>query len=293
MTAEVRHLSNSGKVLRFVNEDRLYPVNQYQSLVLATASELAAHGVAARTGTPLAELAAWEPCCGGGPTAISLKSMGIGYVQATDINDDSVAACIANARNNDVELDRVERADLLADGGNRQFDLISCNPPCGADAAGPASMSPQIRTAVEGGETGIELTMRLLEQVAPRLSEHGSLIFVAVSTSDIYGLRNSLDARFPGKWRTFPSTPVAAPYRRTDDADASWLVDQTVGFEPLVWRRDDGWYWRLSWIIEVSRGLPSGAYSAFTLCPYGLEVSRDPGLAELIGRCSDDGLSLR
>jgi hypothetical protein len=283
----------SGSVLRFMNQDHLFPVYQFQSLLLATASELAATMIVAERGANIADLKAWEPCCGGGPAAVTLKHLGVGYVQATDISDESIAACRANAAANAVSLDRIAVADLLADSDqDRRYDLICCNPPCAPDVSSnsePASLL----TAVRGGDKGIELTLRLLDQVGPRLTPGGSLVFVAVSTSDIASLRQRLDEDFHGQWRTFPTTPVAAPYRSAEDEASRWLTDGTAAFEPIVWRRKDGWYWRLTWIVEVSNGRLSGTGSGFALCPYGLEVDRDRDLSLMISKFSSDGFWLR
>jgi hypothetical protein len=292
MLDEEHHLSSTGKIIRFLNGDDLYPVNRYQSLLLATASELAALRIAAQRTVPLADLSAWEPCCGGGPAAVALKHLGLGYVQATDISPEAVTSCVANAEANDLRLDRALTADLLADGDDRRYDLICCNPPCGPDIASDGS-GPAMDVAVRGGETGVEVTCRLIEQARSRLTPGGSLLFVAVSTTDIGRLGLVLDRHFPGRWRAFPSTPIAAPYRRVDARHSQWLTDVTTPFRPLVWRRDDGWYWRLSWVIEATNEPSATFRTGFPLLPYGIPADRDPDLMNMIQNNSDDAYWLR
>ncbi|MGZ8898338.1 MAG: methyltransferase, partial [Halobacteriota archaeon] len=148
---ETKYLNLAGQMLIFSNPEALYPVNRYQSLVLATASEYAAVLVAARRGCQVQELSAWEPCCGGGPAAVALKSMGLHYVQATDINEDALKACRANAWRNAVNLDRVSPANMLDDGGGRRFDVIACNPHCFIDTRNGIEEGAAIQQAILGG----------------------------------------------------------------------------------------------------------------------------------------------
>jgi predicted RNA methylase len=294
VATEVRHLNLKGQTLSFFNPEGLYPVNQYQSLVLATASEYAAVTLSARRRRPLAELAAWEPCCGGGPVAVSMKHLGLGYVQASDINPDALAACRANAARNGVTLDAVKTASLLADGDSRRYDLIACNPPCGVGPHSDFGDNEAIRQAVSGGAEGMELTRQLLHEAAGRLAEGGSLVFVVVSTGNVRALSRWLDELFPCAWRAMAGTPVAAPYAPADDPRITLLTQPSLGYEPLVWQRGDGWYWRLTWILEARvTGWSVPPHSGFPLCPLGQEVSRDAGLQDLLRRSSDDGFWLR
>jgi predicted RNA methylase len=288
---EVRHLTMDGTVLRFLNPPDLYPVNHFQSLILASASEIAATAIAARRGTPLSGLAAWEPCCGGGPAAVTLKRLGVGYVQASDIGAESIRACAANAAANDVRLDRVVQADLLADAEHLRYDLICANPPCGPNTAALPNPDAIVK-AVQGGRTGIEVTRRLLEQASARLTARGSLLFVVVSVMDVFGLMETLDELFPGRWRTFPTTPVAAPYRPSDHPTAAWLSNPDNAHEPIVWKRNDGWFWRLTWVVEVMMAPPGPLRSGLPLCPYGFEVSEDVGLRRMVEKFSSDGFWL-
>jgi precorrin-6B methylase 2 len=290
---EVTHLNVAGQTLRFFNPDGLYPVNQYQSLVLATASEYAAVGLVARQRCSFGELAAWEPCCGGGPVAVAMKSLGVGYVQATDINEDALAACRINATRNGVTLDRVKAANLLDDEDIRRYDLIACNPPCGVGPHSDFGNQDAIKQAVSGGADGMELTQQLLREAASRLTDCGSLVFVVVSTGNVRKLSRWLDELFPRSWRAMAGTPVAAPYTPGSDPRIELLTQPSLGFEPIIWQRADGWYWRLTWIIEATAAAwPIRPHSGLPLCPLGQEVSRDPALNAIVRRSSKDGFWL-
>lgn len=299
MSDEVKHLNLAGQLLTFENPPDLYPVNQYQSLLLATVSELAAVLIAARQNRPVATLSAWEPCCGGGPTAIALKRLGLGYVQASDVNPRAVDACRANAFRNDVGVDRTVTASMLDDGETRPYDLIACNPPCGVGPRGSGAAQDALEVAVRAGPDGLDLTGQLITQAASRLIQGGSLIFVVVSTGNVRRLASWLDAAFPGRWRTFPSTPVAAPYAPEGDPRVEPLFDPSLGFRPMLWKRPDGWFWRLSWIVEATTGETfvstrgGGAVrTGFAMCPFGYQVDRDPALAAMIREFSSDGFWL-
>lgn len=290
MHGEVLHRNIAGRLLRFRNPAGLYPVNRYQSLVLATTSEIAALTIAARKGCRISGLSAWEPCCGGGPAAVSLKSLGLKRVHATDINEDALAACRANAALNDLALDHVRPANLLEDGDSARFDLIACNPPCGAGRAVDDRISDPMEIATTGGQTGMEFTCRLLERISERLSPGGSFLFVAVSTGDIRALAAFLDEKFGGCWRTFPATPVAAPWTPVNGNQTRASLEAALGFKPMIWERGDGWYWRLSWIVEVT---PDGALpSGFALSPYGFEIANDPAAAAMITELGEEGFPL-
>jgi Methyltransferase small domain len=300
MPGEVKYLNLAGQMLIFSNPESLYPVNQYQSLILATASEFVSLLVAGRRGCHVQELSAWEPCCGGGPAAVTLKRLGLRYVQATDISEDAINACRANASRNFVTLDNVMPANMLNDGRTRRFDLIACNPPCFIGNRIDIDQQDAMQQAIVGGWDGMELTHQLLSQSPSRLSDSGSLVFVVVSTGYVRRLTNWLNEMFPERWRTFPSTPVAAPYAPVGDPRIQMLKDPSLDFKPMIWERSDGWYWRMTWVVEATTShsfFPASAdvrrtRSGFTMCPFGHDVSRDPGLEAMIKEVSEDGFWL-
>ena len=297
MTNEVKYLNSSGHLLRFLNAPDLYPVNEYQSLVLATASEMAAIALAARQGRSLQSLSAWELCCGGGPVAVALKSLGLGYVQATDVNESALSGCRENAARNDLQLDCVRRADMFDDSAQRNYDLICCNPPCGVSALA-VSQAPHLLQAVDGGNEGMEFTLDMLNNVHKRLRPQGSLVFIAVSTGHIARLSRYLDEKFPRRWRVLPGTPVAAPWANAESSLAKRLLAEERAFQPLIWQRPDGNFWRLSWVIEATLGSTFAfdrsvpPQTGFPLHPFGYQVEHDVALCDLIKRVSQDGFWL-
>jgi hypothetical protein len=294
---EISYLTSSGRLLRFLNPPGLYPVNAYQSLVLVAASEMSVLAMAVRQKRLLADLSAWEPCCGGGPVATTLKSLGVGFVQASDVNPLSVASCCENAIQNGLVLERACVADFLDDGTDRRFDLICCNPPCGV---GPVVAGTQARLleAIDGGDDGMEPTLSLLLKAPQRLAPSGSLIIIAVSTGNIVRLAHVLNTEFPNRWRVLPSTPVAAPWLPAADPRVAQLRRGAEEFEPMTWSRNDGWVWRLSWVIEVTAGTTFASASdmppatGLPLRPFGYDLDQDPGLRALINRTGSDGFWL-
>ncbi|MGZ8898337.1 MAG: hypothetical protein ACXW1Q_08510 [Halobacteriota archaeon] len=146
----------------------------------------------------------------------------------------------------------------------------------------------------------MELKHRLLSQVASRLSDGGSLVFVVVSTGHVRRLAKRLNETFPQCWRTFPPTPVAAPYARVGDPRIEALLDPSLEFKPMIWTRPDGWCWRITWIVEVTKShlfFPAPAYTGrtytgFAMCPFGYEIAWDPGLQAMIKEFSADGFWL-
>jgi hypothetical protein len=293
VSADIRHLTSAGRLLQFSDAPNVYSVNAYQSLVLASASEAAARLLAQRTERNLNELRAWEPCCGGGPVAVTLKSLGLGHVRASDISTDALAACAGNAASNGLVLDELKIASLLMDGETDRYDLICCNPPCGATSVvgGQGSANPE--RAIDGGEDGMTLTLDLLEQAKSRLSSRGSLVFIAVSTGALAELVAALDRLFPKRWRVLPASPVVAPWALETDERARALLSDARDFTPFVWRRGDGWVWRYSWVIEASM-MPAAFPQAagLPIHPYGYDVNNDPVLKHQIEASSRDGFWL-
>jgi methylase of polypeptide subunit release factors len=297
MINEARYLGLSRRLLRFQNSPGSYPVNEYQSLVLASAAEIGAMTIAVRQHRPMESLSAWEPCCGGGPAALALKGLGLHYVQATDLNEAALEACRRNARLNALTLDRVELASLLEDGTQRNFDLICCNPPCGVESVIGESVMGAKRLAVDGGVDGMDFSIELVQQAAKRLVPEGSLIMVVVSTGNVRRLAGELSQVFGRSWRVISPTPIAAPWAKANDALLE-RMKQGVEFERFVWTRPDGWLWRLTWVIEASLGLQlalnGGEAEApgFPLRPFGLDVKCDEDLLRKIDRMGRDSFWL-
>lgn len=263
----IEHHGARGRVVRFENPPGLYPVNRYQSLYLATHAEQEALA----SSRPLEDLHAWEPCCGGGPVAQTLKALGVGCVRASDSQEASLVGCRANAALNNHELDEVLPLDLLGPPEEAIWDLIAVNPPCLDRRLVGDDRGAAIRTAIDGGEGGVDATLRLIREAPARLSAEGVLLLVVVSTTDLCAVGNALDEAFPGAWRCAAGTPVMQVFRSRSSTDASALLQSADRPRPLVWESGGGELMRLSWVVRAG-GKPTREASesgAFWLPPFG------------------------
>jgi SAM-dependent methyltransferase len=290
MASSIRYCNSLGRAITFVNPPDLYPVNSYQSLVLAAGAELATLRKAATQPRMLESMRAWEPCCGGGPVALVLKSIGVGFVQATDTNEAAIAVCRNNSAENGLRVDSIHIANLLEDSADGKFDLICCNPPCGVSPVVINTPGMQYLQAVDGGADGMDLSLELVQNVKELLTPDGSLVLIAVSTGNIGRLALELDRQFPGGWHVLPGSPVAAPWLPDEDPRVQALRENGR-FQPFTWKRPDGWWWRLSWVIEASTGNNSQS-RGFPLHPYGYALNLDDSLRHEIDRSSSDGYCL-
>lgn len=256
---QVKHYGPNGQLLRFENPEGFYPVNRYQSLLLATSAWIETLDYATALSKPLKELRAIELCCGGGPVAVSLKAGGVGYVRAGDIDPDILNVCQRNAELNSWQLDEVGIFDLLnAPIESSQFDLVVCNPPCGREDAPREHADPRLKTAINGGLGGVRFIEPLFEIARTRLIPGGRLIFVTTSTMNYEFILAALDRFFPGRWRLDATTPVAQPYARAESPLAEHVLKLADNKEVFVWRGDDGWVWRLSWVIVAENRVGLG-----------------------------------
>ena len=129
----IEHYGHNGRILRFENLEDLYAVNRFQSLLMATNAHSEILAYVARSGKSLKDMRAIEICCGGGPAALVMKDVGIGYVEASDINPLAVEMCKRNAGLNNLVIDKAVVRNMFDDLHNdeEKFDIIVCNPPCG------------------------------------------------------------------------------------------------------------------------------------------------------------------
>ena len=254
MSTIIEHYGPAGRVFRFENPDDLYPVNRYQSLVLATSAYLEAATYAATHERPLRALRAIEFCCGGGAASIMLKAAGVGYVEATDVNPRALEACRHNATLNGISLDRVGHHDLLAPSrpSPEGFDLVVCNPPCGRSEQAETVANPQIRTVIDGGPGGITFIAPLFRAAQSYLVPEGRLIFIITSSMTFRSVQAELDRHFPGRWRLDDTTPVAQPYVHHDTPEGRSLLELASRREVFVWLGDDGFLWRISWVVVAT-----------------------------------------
>ena len=116
--------------------------------------------------------------CGTGLIGISLALKG-NTVTAVDINPFAVEATKFNAKSNNVDLEVVE-GDMFSSLKGRTFDVIVCNPPYLPNSEDDYNDS-HLALAVEGGPTGSEFTIRLLEKAKNYLESQGSVYTIVSS----------------------------------------------------------------------------------------------------------------
>ncbi len=273
----IRHYGHDGRILRFKNQTGLYPVNRYQSLLMATNAHTEALAHSQRTGRPLEMMRALEVCCGGGPAAIVLKDAGVGFVEASDINPLALELCRQNARANDLEIDSIALRDMLGKSreDTEKLDLIVCNPPCGRSCMHRVAPTEDYLKAVNGGTEGVDFVLPLIGAVKEHLRPDGLLIFVLTSTMHVVRVVETLDRHFPDHWRNTYHTPVAQPMVPVSSHRAISLKSLAKEGEALIWDNDDGWLWRLTWIVVAKHGVSGEPTRGGRLWfePYGYEIS--------------------
>ena len=278
------------RTLVFENPPNAYPINRYQSLLLANSAHLEAIEVSQRSGKSLDSLSAVEICCGGGPAAIALKDLGLGFVGASDIQVDSIVQLRNNAMLNNLVLDSLRVGSGLTQWLTDRpwLDVIACNPPCLPNKLIDQRLPPALRTAMQGGTGGTELLVEVLDSLDQILTAFGRFAFVMTSMMDFRRIEVYMHARFAGRWRVSPGTPIAAPYCLADGPAATRLLQLRDAGEMFVWLGDDGWIWRLTWVATVvgHEDKINGAYSHFSFYPFGYgPVAEDYFTALEIFKC--------
>ena len=262
----------NGEVLTFTNRPGEYGVNRDQSLVLATAACLEAIRCALEESVPLPTMRALDVCCGAGPAALALKTLGVGYVEASDVTDVAVTRCKVHASQNDIVLDRIVRNDLLGDSvdAKLRFHVIVSNPPCAPSRSVDHQMPEQLQTAIDGGKSGAELTVRLIRSARDYLYEGGRLVVMVPSTIAFADVVGALGESFGQAWRMAACSPTASKYCLSDDPFAKDLLEERRRGSVFVWKGDDGWLWRLSWILVATRGASAKPGAGLCYAPYGM-----------------------
>lgn len=271
--SHVRFVGADMRTLLFANPPQLYPVNHYQSLVLAHLACQEAESTALQAGRALTSLRAVEICCGGGPAAIAMKAAGVGFVGASDIQEVSLQQLRRNASLNALTLDRVEQGSGVDSWISAEpwLDLVACNPPCLPDALVDTRLGQPWQTAMKGGEGGCELLFGIMKALDRVLLPHGRFVFVVTSMMDFRRIAAFLQGHAGRHWRICPSTPVAAPYCRLDEAVVPRLLAMREAGQIFVWKGEDGWLWRLTWGVAVGASAMalSSERPAFGFYPYG------------------------
>jgi methylase of polypeptide subunit release factors len=273
----IEHYGHRGRILRFENREDLFPVNRDQSLLMASNALTEALDYAGRSAKPLEELRAVEICCGGGPAAIVLKDAGVGFVEASDLNPLALEMTRRNAALNGLTLDRLVVRDLLGLPRRAEecFDLVVCNPPCARRIQLTEPISPHMRMAVDGGLDGVDIVLSLIVSARQHLVPGGCLIFMLTSSMDFRQVIHMLDGEFRGNWRLAYATPVAQPYVDKSRSWADSVAELVEERRIFVWEGEDGWLWRLAWIIVATnlptrKGAPLGR---LWFHPYGCNIA--------------------
>ena len=253
VTSCVTFAAPSTRTLVFENPLGVYPVNQYQSLVLANAAYVETLEVSAFSGQPLSALTAIEICCGGGPAAITLKDAGVGFVGASDIQMCSIEQLRDNAIRNHLDLDSVRVGAGLTPWLNHApwVDIIACNPPCLPGNLVDDCLAGSLKIAMQGNHGGISLLVEMMESLEHILTPHGRFVFLMTSIMDFKSMARILNTRYAGRWRVSPGMPIAAPYCRSSDPMVATLLAMRNTGEVFVWLGNDGWLWRLTWVVAI------------------------------------------
>jgi ribosomal protein L3 glutamine methyltransferase len=136
-------------------------------------------------------------CTGSGCLAIlAARVFPHAQVDAVDISADALAVAARNVADKGLE-ERIElfRGDLFSGVGKRRYDLIITNPPYVADVemdALPEEFRAEPALALAGGgEVGMAIVTRILEEAAEHLTEGGGLM------CEIGQARAAIEAMFP------------------------------------------------------------------------------------------------
>ncbi len=135
---------------------------------------------------PEAVTSVLDLCTGSGCLAIlAALTYPNAIVDAVDLSDDALAVAKRNVADYELE-DRVklQKSDLFSALGGRRYDLIISNPPyVAADTV--SAFPPEYRAepvmAHAGGEDGLDLVRRIIEE-APRHLERDGVLVVEVGT---------------------------------------------------------------------------------------------------------------
>ncbi|MFT4308496.1 MAG: hypothetical protein ACMXYM_03955 [Candidatus Woesearchaeota archaeon] len=122
-----------------------------------------------------------------GPASVLEVGVGSGYVLeriparsrcGTDLNPMAVTAA----------QDRVSDADIrlgdLTEPFDGPFDLIVCNPPYLPADWSDRFLSDEVRSALIGGTSGIELSLRLVREAREKLATGGAMLIIVSSHAD-------------------------------------------------------------------------------------------------------------
>ncbi len=285
----------SGVILNFENPEGFYPVNPYQSELLALVAVQQAYVLSAEKEAPLSTFHAIEWCAGNGPAAVALAKIGVGHVQATDVSQIALKNTKKNAKKNKASINT--SIESIEDSGSKteKFDLIAVNPPCRQSNHIPTSTAKTIKQAMDGGNGGLYYFKKAIEKSTTCLVDGGRLVIVLTSTMDVLEAVNILQAHYQNSWFAAPTTPILAPcpYLSPEDDKGKALLASAREENPriLVYPQGDLLN-RLTWIIVAHKGKEAPEHLAarslkerLPLCPYGFpDQPRDQKFVEPAAR---------
>jgi ribosomal protein L3 glutamine methyltransferase len=162
----------------YVDERAIVP-RSYIGEILADPALIGAGGVLIADSDAVESVL--DLCTGSGCLAVlAALAFPNATVDAADISASALEVASINARDYGME-DRIRllEGDLYAPLVGRTYDLILANPPY-VDAEGMAALPPEYRAepalALAGGETGIDLAIRIVRGAAAHLNPDGGLI---------------------------------------------------------------------------------------------------------------------
>jgi ribosomal protein L3 glutamine methyltransferase len=150
---------------------------------------------------------ALDLCTGSGCLAILMAhAFPNAAIDAVDISSDALAVARRNVDDYGLaDRIRLVESDLLANLGDRRYDLIVCNPPYVTSAAMadlPAEYRQEPALALGAGADGLDIVRRLLARAADHLSPTGLLLIEVGHNRDL------VDAAYPNlplSWVDVPS----------------------------------------------------------------------------------------
>jgi len=133
-------------------------------------TKLLAESISIKPGDEVLEIGS-----GSGLIAITAAKLGAKQVYASDISEAACRATATNAMLNNLNGElKVSEGDFFSPFTNRQFDVIISNPPCMPFPKGATYINEGLSLAVDGGEDGIDATLKLLSEIDLHLKPYGS-----------------------------------------------------------------------------------------------------------------------
>jgi ribosomal protein L3 glutamine methyltransferase len=155
-------------------------------------------------------------CTGSGCLAIlAARHFPNASVDAVDISRDALAVAARNVADYGLEQRvMLHRGDLFTPLGDKRYDLIISNPPY-VDAEGMASLPPECRAepklAFDGGDDGLDIVKRVLDQAGAHLTAEGGLL------CEIGRGRGNLEA-------VYPHAPLLWLDTEESEAEVFWIA---------------------------------------------------------------------